>query len=177
MRKNIYFGSILLLFIALSCSSVRVSVNYNETANFREYRSFYFVKPDPSQAGPGRRIPFVFSKGILDEIKSTLETKGFAEADGKERADLLVVFYTQIHDRKNVVAPAYRVGRWGGVWQTRPGHVVHYKEGTLVIDIVDRERRELVWQGIGNGVLDRADPSNNLAEAASEILKAFPPEI
>ncbi|MFC1502175.1 DUF4136 domain-containing protein [bacterium] len=177
MKRIMWFLSTILLIVVISCSSVRVHVNYDESADFLDYHSFFFVKSKPSaQVRRGRSQPLVFSKSILNEIQNTLESKGFAKASVKEKADLLVIFYTQIHNRTNVVQPTYRVGRWGGVWRTRPGRVVRYKEGTLVIDIVDREKQELIWQGVGNGVLDRVNPTRNLAEAAAEILKKFPPE-
>jgi hypothetical protein len=46
----------------------------------------------------------------------------------------------------------------------------------LVIDIVDQKKKELVWQGIGTGVLDRANPAGNLVESVQKILEKFPPE-
>ncbi|HEX9934354.1 MAG TPA: DUF4136 domain-containing protein, partial [bacterium] len=58
----------------------------------------------------------------------------------------------------------------------RPGHAVRYKEGTLVIDIVDQTKKDMVWQGIGKDVLDHNDPSAGLVEAVDEILKPFPPK-
>jgi hypothetical protein len=176
MKKSICFLALVSLLMVLNCASVRVNVNYDETINFMQYRSFFLVKSQQSQVTARRQArPLVFSKAIQDEIKENLQIKGFAEAAVKGNADLLVIFYTQIHNRRNIVQPTYRVGRWGRVWGTRPGRVVHYKEGTLVIDIVDRKRQELVWQGIGNGALDRVDPSRNLAEAAGKILINFPP--
>ena len=109
-------------------------------------------------------------------IKPILESKGYAEAASQQDADLLVVFYAAVQNRRDFVPPTYRTGRWGRVWRTSPGHVVHYKEGTLVIDIVDRKKKELVWQGMGKGVLDRAEPARNLVEAVQKILEEFPPE-
>jgi hypothetical protein len=53
--------------------------------------------------------------------------------------------------------------------------VVNYREGTLVIDMVDRVKGELVWEGEGRGLLGRADPGENLAVAVREVLAPFPP--
>ena len=116
--------------------------------------------------------------GIVEEKEPSgpFKAKGFSEATSREAADMLVVFYAAVHNRRDFVPPSYRVGRWGRVWRTSPGHVVRYKEGTLVIDIVDQKRKELVWQGVGKGVLDRSNPASNLLEAVQKILEKFPPE-
>ena len=177
MKKQLCLLICLSLLIVFSCASVRVNVNYDETTDFMKYQSFFLVKSQQSQARSARQArPLVFTEAIVNEITLNMESKGFARTDIRKDADLLVIFYTQIHNRRNVVQPTYRIGRWGRVWRTHPGRVVRYKEGTLVIDIVDRNNDELVWQGIGNGVLDRVNPSGNLAEATNEILKRFPPE-
>lgn len=179
MNKKValFLGSLMCLLLA-GCATMRVAVNYDETVDFGSYRSFYFVKPQPRQAmGPGRRAVQnpLFTKDVMQEIMPMMESKGFSEAAVRGEADLLVVFYAAVKNRREWAAPTYRVGRWGRVWRTSPGHFVNYKEGTLVIDMVDARRKELVWQGVGTGVLDRANPQANLAESVRDILDDFPP--
>jgi hypothetical protein len=53
--------------------------------------------------------------------------------------------------------------------------VYSYKQGTLILDIVDRSGQELVWRGVGSGVLDRTDPTRNLLIAVEKVLAEFPP--
>ena len=180
MKKRIvFYAGILISLVLTGCATVRVAVNYDEAVDFGSYRTFYFVKPQPKQAGgPGRRMVQnpLFTKDVMQEIKPHLESKGYVEATRREETDLLVVFYAAVQNRRDWVAPTYRVGRWGRVWRTSPGHVVNYKEGTLVIDMVDAKKKELVWQGVGTGVLDRMNPQANLADSAKEILERFPPQ-
>jgi hypothetical protein len=157
-----------------------VSVNYDPQTDFNVYRTFCLVQPQSEKQGLARH-PF-FTKEVLNEIKSILEKKGLTEAPGRESttgresADLLVHFYAMVKNQRDFVPPTYRIGRWGRVWAVRPGHVVRYKEGTLVIDMVDRVKKELVWEGEGRGVLDPADPSRNLVEAVGKVLEPFPPK-
>jgi hypothetical protein len=177
MVKRVLLVGMFIIFLLSFCSSVRVMVDYDETVNFDDYSTYCFVRPKRQQTNrPGSvRSPFI-TKEIMNEIKPIMESKGFSEAETKEQADLIVVFYASIQRRSDYVPPAYRVGRWGRVWRARPGHVVRYKEGTLVIDIVDQNRKELVWQGIGKGVLDRDNPAENLVEAVEKVLEKFPPQ-
>ena len=176
MKKKalILFGMIFYL-ILVGCASVAVRVDYDEAAVFTDYQSFHFVRPKRQQGRGAVRNPLV-TKEILREIKPIMEAKEYTEAASQNDADLLVVFYAMVQNRRDFVSPTYRVGRWGRVRRTSPGRVVRYKEGTLVIDMVDNKKKELVWQGVGTGVLDRSDPAGNLVEAVEKILEKFPPE-
>ncbi len=177
MMKKICFVCIVLVFILSGCSSVRVMVNYDETISFSDYDTFRFVSPRRQQSDrPGAVTHPLITGEVMREIRPIFESKGFREAASEETADLLVVFYAMIQNRSDYVPPTYTVGRWGRVRRASPGHVVQYKEGTLVIDIVDRQKKEMVWQGIGRGVLNRNNPGENLVECVQEILEEFPPQ-
>jgi hypothetical protein len=51
--------------------------------------------------------------------------------------------------------------------------------GTLVVDLVDRARRELVWRGVAQGTVDpRATPEKaeqRANEAMAKLFAGFPP--
>jgi hypothetical protein len=118
----------------------------------------------------------LFTKDVMSQIRPLMEARGYSEAESMESADLLVHFYAYVRNRRDYVPPAYHFGRWGRVRHVRPGHVVHYKTGTLVIDIVDAKAKEIVWQGVGKGILNKYDPSTDLVKAVQEVLEDFPPE-
>lgn len=159
-----------LFLLACSCSTVRVAVNYDDGTDFAQYKTFTFAEPDKGKAGHQHFI----TESILLEIKPVLEEKGFKKTAPRQ-ADLNVHFYTLVKNQRQFIAPSYRVDRWGRIWRQRPGHVRKYKEGTLVIDIVDRGKKELIWQGVGSGVLDPHNPQVHFIQAVKEILKDFPP--
>jgi hypothetical protein len=165
----------LLLFGLIGCASVNVNVNYDENVDFSAYQTFRFQKPRAKQ-DRGAVNNQLFAKDVLSEIRPIMESKGFTEAGTGEQADLFVIFYAHTENQSDWVPGTYRVGRWGRVHRMSPGHTVRYKTGTLVIDIVDRVKKELVWQGIGNGVLDRQNPGKDLVNAVNDILATFPPQ-
>ncbi len=166
---------LVALIIMSSCATMRVSVNYDKAINFSDYETYRFIFPKHQQENRKANNP-LFTKNIMNEIRPLMEAKGFTEAASQKEADLLVHFYTFVKNRRDWVPGTYHVGRWGRVWRARPGHVRQYKEGTLGIDIVDREARALVWQGVGTGILDRSNPGENLVEAVEEVLAKFPPK-
>ncbi|MBN2102943.1 DUF4136 domain-containing protein [bacterium] len=173
MKKLILILILMGAIIMNGCSSMNVMVKYDDEVNFEKYKTFKFVRPR-RQDQKSVRDPFL-NKEVMQEISSMMEERGFEEAESMEKADLLVHFYAYVRNRSNYVPPTYHLGRWGRVRHVRPGHVMHYKTGTLVIDIVDAGAKEVVWQGVGKGVLDRFDPSTQLVQAVEEVLKDFPP--
>ncbi|MEJ2627121.1 MAG: DUF4136 domain-containing protein [bacterium] len=177
MRKLVLSAVILIMVIfSISCSTVRVSVNYDDTVNFNRYEAYSLVKaPRNKENRKGTVRNPLLKKEILNQIKTIFSEKGYTEAESKENADFLVIFYTNVQNKKDWVPPTYHTGRWGRIHRVRPGHTIHYKEGTLIIDIVDQEQKELVWQGVGKDVLNRVNPEENFVSSVREILKDFPP--
>ncbi|MBN1894228.1 DUF4136 domain-containing protein [bacterium] len=168
-------AALLAVIVILGCASTKVTTRFEPGTKFDAYRTFHFVAPQDQSGSPATGRKAFFSREVMREIRPMLESKGFAETGSADQADLLVHFYAVIKNQRDFVPPAYRVGRWGRAHVVRPGHAVRYKEGTLVIDIVDRARQDLVWQGIGRGVLDRKEPAKNLIESVEKILEDFPP--
>jgi len=173
LNKRSVIVILFLLVLLAACSSMKVAVNYDRQADFKAYRTFCMIPPRADRPGPAGRP--LFNREVLNEIKTILEKKGLTEVSDRESADLAVHFYAMVQNRRDFVPPAYRVGRWGRVWAVRPGRVVRYKEGTLIIDMEDRAKKELVWEGEGKDILDRTDPSKNLIEAVGKVLESFPP--
>ena len=56
----------------------------------------------------------------------------------------------------------------------------YYTEGTLVIDLVDAEKKEMVWRGMGTGIVKRyknpEDAQRNIDKIVDRIMQGFPPK-
>ena len=67
-----------------------------------------------------------------------------------------------------------------GDWGTTDVRVNEILVGTLVIDIVDANKKELAWRGMGVREVDvqaKADKRDkNINSAVKKILKDFPPK-
>jgi Domain of unknown function (DUF4136) len=56
--------------------------------------------------------------------------------------------------------------------------VYQYREGTLIIDLMDAKNNNLIWRGWGTSVLNSNDidlTEAEISEAVYKILKEFPP--
>lgn len=169
--------TLLLLFtvgLLASCSSVRVASDYDQNANFNNYKTFAFFKPGIDKA----EISDLDKKRILRAIETELLAKGFTKS---ENPALLVSIFTTAEQRVNV----YNNNGWGwGAWGPwgmgmSTNSVSTSTEGTLYIDLIDTSKKELVWQGQGTGYLpskmDRKE--ERISEIVNEIMQEYPPKM
>ena len=167
-----------MVFLAMGCSSMKVVFDYDDQIDFTNYKTFNFVSPKKI-ANKKVKNPNVIKDPLLNkkaarEITAVLFENGYHKVESSKQADFLIAFYATAKNKATVTPPTYHIGRFGRRWVS-PGHVFHYKQGTLIIDIVDRKKKELVWCGVGSGVLDRSDPKKNLCEAVEKVLAEFSP--
>ncbi|MCK4411922.1 MAG: DUF4136 domain-containing protein [Candidatus Eisenbacteria sp.] len=173
----------VLIMIGSGCSRVAVHTIADPEANFTEYSTFKFLREGGKPlrgATPPRHLRIIRDPAyhaILQEaIGGALIEKGFQPVRGEAKPDLLIGYHTVVQNRRDVVPPIYGVGWRGHVYVARPGHVRHYKEGTLVIDVVDAAGQHLVWRGVGVGAMRDMRPGEALHAAVGEILEDFPPD-
>ena len=176
-RQFLIVLSILILF-TIGCSSVKVFVDYDETVNFSNYYNFHFLNERNEVKDNTQRSAYIiepfFERRARREITTVLSNKGFQGATHPRHSDFLITFYATARNKVEMAPPTYRAGRAGR--QVRPGRVYQYKQGTLIIDVIDKEKRELIWRGVGTGVLDKNDPTKNLLQSIEKIFEDFPPK-
>ena len=113
---------------------------------------------------------------MQEAIESELLARGLRPLPRGAQPDLLIGYRTVVRDQVEALPPVYGVGWRGRTYVARPGHVHWYKEGTLVIDVIDRAGEHLVWRGIGVGAMRDMKPGTALSESIGEILREFPAE-
>ncbi|APS38741.1 MULTISPECIES: DUF4136 domain-containing protein [unclassified Salegentibacter] len=168
---------LLLTILVTSCSSVRVASDYDREVNFNQYESYAFFKPGIDKA----EISDLDKKRILRAIEAEMQRKGFTKS---EDPDLLVSIFTKTNENINIYQN--NMMGWGYGWGWHPWYwgsgfntVNRTSEGTLYIDLIDAEGKELVWQGMGTAALasDVNKKQKRINEIVSEILEKYPPEI
>ncbi len=172
----------LILLSGSGCAPVAVHTMADPIANFAAYSTFE-VLPDGgatlADAAHTRRSRLLDDPRLNDELRaaiaSQLTIKGLRPAPAGSEPDLVIGYQTAARNQAEVLPPIYGVGWRGRVQMRLPAQVHWYKEGTLVIDIVDALDRSLVWRGIGVGAMRDMRPGGPLEEAVREILKDFPP--
>ncbi|MBL7472888.1 DUF4136 domain-containing protein [Robertkochia sediminum] len=168
----------MLAVFAASCSSVKVTSDYDRMTDFKEYKTFAFYKPGIDQAN----ISDLDKKRILRAIQNKLVAEGYQKSSDP---DMLVSIFTSERERVTVYNNAGWGWGWGWGWGPMWGgaafgpSVATSTEGSLYIDVIDTKRKELIWQGKGTGDLitngDITKKEERISLFVNEILGVFPP--
>ncbi|MBT8254551.1 MAG: DUF4136 domain-containing protein [Flavobacteriaceae bacterium] len=163
-----------------SCVSVKVASDFDRDVDFSAYKSFAFYKPGIDKA----EISDLDKKRILRAIDAELLAKGMTKS---EEPDVLVSIFTKSRERINVYnnawgwGPGYYGWGWNPWWGGYGGVSTSTStEGTLYIDLIDADRKELVWQGIGRGYLNLNNmekKEERIKEFVNQILERYPPGV
>lgn len=188
MLKPIYSLCLVCLIILLltACTTLKVATDYDRTVDFAQYKTFAFYQLEDKSDS----VSELNKDRILRAIRADLLKKGFTETDAYP--DLMVNVTTILVDKQSVTAYTnyygygsyYRPYGWGmryGGFAAGPAtttfSVHEYKDGSLIIDIIDAANKQLVWEGTGNKQIDQpsSDPDKNINEAVTKIMEGFPP--
>lgn len=177
--KTLRLLPLLFAVVMASCGSIHVASDYDDNADFSQYKTYGFFKEGIDRA----EISDLDKKRILRAIDDEFAKKGFVKSD---KPALLVNIFTKARKEVDINQWGYGPGwGWGYGWGWGPGFwgggytsVNTTTEGTLYIDLIDANKKELVWQGVGTGVLtlDREKKQERINEFVMEIMKQFPPE-
>ncbi len=183
--KRVTIKNLLLILPAalmFSCKpTLKVNSDYDRSANFSVYKTFslYYLVTN-------RNINELNEDRIWNSIRATMSKKGYIETN--QNPDLVVNALSVLKNKKYVTANgsaysygAYRpYGYWGGGYRTVSGSTTfqtgNYKEGSLVIDVVDSKTNKLVWEGTGNAEFEKKpkNPDEAISKAINKILADFP---
>lgn len=183
-RTSLRIIPVLFLGLFYSCSpTVKVTTDYDHSANFSEYKTFavYDLKAQQGQVNQ------LNVDRVAKAIRNEMLAKGFTESsnpDLKVNAVSILKNKTQVTADTNFYGYGgmYRpYGYWGGGAMMGGGsttfNTYDYVDGSLVIDIVSTKTDKLVWQGIGNAEIDSKpdNPEQFINDAIKKILTGFPP--
>ncbi len=174
-RTVVRYTLVLLTVLAIAgCSGLSTSVDYDSQTDFGRYSTFAWIETKP-KLPPGRRIDaHLLDVRIKEAVENQLMAKGFRRVP-KPKADLLIIYHVGAKNRVEVEHYGYRYGPHGR-WVGHRVEVTRYKEGTLIIDIVDARLKELVWRGTAVGaVYSPGDLERKLTEAIRKLFEHFPP--
>jgi len=174
MRRFSLIGLTALVIVpSLACSSMIVRADHDSQQDFSAYDSFALFERQGKEKRQPQMSPIV-DRRIAAAMAAELEAKSFDSTTPRD-ADFLVTFYTAVRSRVVIHHSGwYGWRRWG--WHGGTRWVNSYPEGTLVIDIIDRRDRQLVWRGVGEGAFTKSNPSDEkVAKRVAKILSTFPP--
>lgn len=168
--------------LAGCASGPEIRGDYDKTADFGKYRTYGFV----TQAGTDTTEFRSLATQILQSAAaSEMEARGYTRA---ENPDLVINFKGKLEEKTDVEstpAPYYGPGWgyrgwYGAPWGGYGGTEVttrRYNVGTLVMDVVDREQRQVVFQGGIEGIVTKEMLQNreeSMRRAVAGIFSKYP---
>jgi len=119
---------------------------------------------------------------VVRELRRYATEGGLEEVDSDP--DFYLAYYTADRFDLNLAMSDLRYsygdnfdlgGYWEGGVGTRTPNSFKFRQGTLIVDAWDAERKELVWRGIATAALSR-DPDKNdkkIGKALKKIMKKW----
>jgi hypothetical protein len=174
------------LLALAGCAAVgpEIRTDYDEGTDFSRYATFAFM--ERTERGESRSYDTLDDRRVIAAVSRELEARGYRRAE--ENPDLLVNFAITTEDVQKVqrvpssFVPPPWYGWRGGYYYPWPHYsyetyIDSYQRGTLYIDLVDAERRQLVWEGSAAGRVTQAaleDPAGAVDSAVTEIFARYP---
>jgi hypothetical protein len=179
MKKiiSLFFITACIIVISGCSSTVKVTTDYDKTVDFTKYKTFSFYKMKVTD-----NISQLNQERIIRSIKNEMVKKGFTQND--DAPDILVNATAILQDKQSISTNTYGYGGyyrpygWGGGYGGASSiNVYEYKDGSIIIDIINAASQKLIWQGIGNKEIDTPskNPDVDIANAVAKIMYSFPP--
>jgi hypothetical protein len=192
MRNNPVFSkltrclvlSVVFMSLAGCASKPVIQSDYDHSIDFTGYRTYGFFKPMGIE---NPNYTSIYGAVFRDAIGKEMESRGYVKS---ENPDLLINVSGKLQEKTRVTTTAdpyfggyygYRAGyygAWGGYGYGASTHVSQYTEGTINVDLVDREQKRMVWEGIAIGrVREKATHDETRAgiyEVIQDMFAAYP---
>lgn len=157
----------------------KVVFDFDPTVDFTQYSTYGFLERDNSIES---QLPDHLRVRLHRVTEEVLAEKGFDPAPSPPQTDFLLTFYLATSDELEIRQVGYSAySPWGySYW---PGfnygytEVRSYKQGTLVLDIIDARSHNLVWVGTLEKEIRSANPTGKqITKSLNKLLKNFPPK-
>jgi hypothetical protein len=173
--------ALLSCLTVVACGpSLVVTSDYDRTVDFGKFRTFSIYH----SGSQSQTISSLNEGRIINAIKAEMTRKGYMEVD--VNPDLLVNAVAVVKDRVGMNARTdyyangglYRpyFGMNGTMYSYTSYTLSHYKDGSLIIDVIDARSNRTVWQGAGNSRIDGPirDPATSIPRAIAKIMEKLP---
>lgn len=179
-------AGIAVALLAAGCASgPDIRADYDKTADFGKYRTYGFV----TQAGTDKtEFKSLATQVMQSAAAREMESRGYTRS---ETPDLVINFKGKLEEKTDIEstpapyygpawgyrgyygAPYGGFGAYGGTEVTTR----RYNVGTLVMDVVDRDKRQVVYQGGVEGVVSKKMLENReqaITGAVAHIFSKYP---
>ena len=173
------------ILLAACASGPTIESDYDRTIDFSQYKTYGFFNPmgieNPNYSS-------IYGSIFRDAISKEMESRGYRMSDNP---DLMINVSGRLQDKTKVTTTSdpymsggyygYRrgaYGAWGGYGYGTTTHVSNYTEGTVNVDIVDRNLKRMIWEGVAVGRVNEKKSNEetraNIYSGIQEMFAGYP---
>ena len=175
MRHRLPLVLLAALFVGPGCTTIRTGSDFDDTVDFSRYDRWVFAEAIPEPTGrprPGQPVSPLDNERIRRAIADYLESRGIPESS-REEADVEITYHLGFEEGVCITS-GHSVNPYGYYYSYPRAR--RETKGTLVIDVIDRERQQIVWHGYAyKTIYERAtNPDDEVRRAVEAILGRYP---
>ena len=180
MMKRFLAVGVIALVVPVIALAQKTSYDFDKTADFTAYKT-YALKEGTPVGQP------LIDQRIVAAIDTQLTAKGMTKSE--TNPDVVVIYHVAFDKQKDISTYSSGYGGgygpyaygWGGGMSSTTTQVRDILVGTLVVDMADAKKNQMVWRGIGvKEVNTQANPEKrdkSINEAVKKIFKNYPPKV
>lgn len=179
--KNTYI--IVGLFL-LGLSGCAVT-DFDRSADFTQYKTYDWGKSEIDVSNPVYESDLI-NKRVRHTVEDEFAKRGIMK--NERNPDFIVLYHTYTEEKQRTYGSYPYANRflpfgfypfafaWGYPYMLMsPPRTSEYTEGTLMLDIIDRQSDELLWRGSVSGSVDDVSKlRKQIDKAIKAIMKKYP---
>ena len=179
------FALVPALALLAGCTPFTVRYDFDPHSAFKTFKSYdwYAASAKAKGRSDGMENP-IMDRRVRRIVERELAAKGY-QLKPEGEPDFLLTYYPAYRDR--LVQTYTTLGPWGYGWSMRPWgygaatgfeEVRSFREGSIVLEVVDNKSNQMVWQAVADGALtglqDPQDAEEQVTLAVRKLLEKFP---
>lgn len=175
---TVLVGAMLIAGCA-STSGPKTRIDYDKAVDFSVYRTYGFLKETGTDRGGYSTLITSYFKS---SISTAMEARGYKYSE--DHPDLLVNFFMNTRDLTETAPDLTMSGYYGyraGMYSPWPRYpderTITYQVGTINVDIVDAEKKQLIWEGVSEGRVTEEslnNPKVTVNAVVTELMRRYP---
>lgn len=148
-------------------------VKFERGTDFSAYGSYDWIEQKKRPEGSPLAVGGALDTKIRNAIDKQLAAQGFRPAIDED-ADFLVSFDGAMIQIQDIQSDRYQIA--SGVAWVAEGDINSYREGTLIISILDAASGNRVWHAwTTKKIKDPKNPGKHVDKVVKKLLSSFPP--
>ncbi len=170
---------VVALLSLWGCSTLSTTTDFDPDTDFSKYKTYSWYTGEMPTDDALSADPLA-KKRAIKSIDAYLSSNGYKLVSSG--ADFVVILHAGTKEKmqiNNYGYGGYGYGMYGRGWGHGYGmsqtDVTYYDETTVIIDIADADKKELVWRGTGTGIIRGKLTDEERDAVVAKILADFPP--